>query len=67
MTLNFKEKYILENDFVLMQPLELSDFDVLLQYSEERTRYLGIQFWWCNRNRIEVIRLSIIKMNGSKV
>lgn len=34
MNLDFTEKYILENDFVLLSPLELSDFDILLEYSE---------------------------------
>ena len=34
MNLDFKEKYILENDFVLLRPLEYSDFDHLLEYSE---------------------------------
>lgn len=35
MNLDFTEKYILENDFVLLQPLELSDYDLLLKYSEK--------------------------------
>jgi N-acetyltransferase len=34
MNLEFTEKYILENDMVLLRPLELSDFDLLLEYSE---------------------------------
>lgn len=34
MNLDFTEKYILENDIVLLRPLEHSDFDYLLEYSE---------------------------------
>jgi N-acetyltransferase len=34
MTFDFKEKYILENEFVKLQPLENTDFDILLEYSE---------------------------------
>ena len=34
MKFDFKEKYILENEFVKLQPLEYADFDVLLEYSE---------------------------------
>lgn len=34
MKLDFKEKYILENEFVKLQPLENTDFDILLEYSE---------------------------------
>ncbi len=34
MNLDFTEKYILENDFVLLRPLEHHDFDHLLEYSE---------------------------------
>jgi RimJ/RimL family protein N-acetyltransferase len=34
MKFDFKEKYILENEFVKLQPLEITDFDVLLEYSE---------------------------------
>jgi RimJ/RimL family protein N-acetyltransferase len=34
MKFDFKEKYILENEFVKLQPLESSDFDILLEYSE---------------------------------
>ena len=34
MNLDFTEKYILENDIVLLRPLEYSDFDYLLEYSE---------------------------------
>jgi RimJ/RimL family protein N-acetyltransferase len=30
----FKEKYILENETVRLQPLELTDFEFLLEYSE---------------------------------
>lgn len=33
MKFDFKEKYILENEFVKLQPLENTDFDVLLEYS----------------------------------
>jgi len=34
MNFDFKENYILENEFVKLEPLKSSDFDVLLQYSE---------------------------------
>lgn len=34
MKFDFKEKYILENEFVRLQPLENTDFDILLEYSE---------------------------------
>jgi len=34
MNLDFTEKYILENDFVLLRPLEHYDFDHLLEYSK---------------------------------
>jgi N-acetyltransferase len=34
MKFDFKEKYILENEFVKLQPLENTDFDILLEYSE---------------------------------
>ncbi|WP_395066136.1 GNAT family N-acetyltransferase [Flavobacterium sp.] len=34
MKFDFKEKYILENEFVKLQPLENTDFDILLDYSE---------------------------------
>lgn len=34
MKFDFKEKYILENEFVKLQPLESTDFDILLEYSE---------------------------------
>ncbi|MBL1219750.1 GNAT family N-acetyltransferase [Chryseobacterium sp. L7] len=34
MNLDFTEKYTLENDLVLLRPLELSDFDHLLEYAE---------------------------------
>lgn len=34
MNLDFTEKYTLENDFVLLRPLEPSDFDLLLEYAE---------------------------------
>jgi RimJ/RimL family protein N-acetyltransferase len=34
MNFDFKENYILENEFVRLEPLKLSDFDVLLNYSE---------------------------------
>jgi RimJ/RimL family protein N-acetyltransferase len=33
MNLNFKENYILENETVRLRPLEMSDFDLLLEYS----------------------------------
>jgi RimJ/RimL family protein N-acetyltransferase len=33
MDLNFKENYILENEIVRLRPLEVSDFDLLLEYS----------------------------------
>jgi RimJ/RimL family protein N-acetyltransferase len=33
MNLNFKENYILENETVRLRPLEVSDFDLLLEYS----------------------------------
>ena len=34
MNFDFKENYILENDFVKLQPLESTDFEILLEYSE---------------------------------
>ncbi|CAH0335166.1 hypothetical protein FVB9288_00797 [Flavobacterium sp. CECT 9288] len=34
MKFDFKEKYILENEYVKLQPLENIDFDNLLEYSE---------------------------------
>ncbi|OUD32052.1 GNAT family N-acetyltransferase [Flavobacterium sp. FPG59] len=34
MKFDFKEKYILENEYVKLQPLENTDFDNLLEYSE---------------------------------
>jgi len=34
MNLDFTENYILENDFVLLRPLQYSDFDHLLEFSE---------------------------------
>jgi RimJ/RimL family protein N-acetyltransferase len=34
MKFDFKEKYILENEFVKLQPLKNTDFDILLEYSE---------------------------------
>ena len=34
MTFDFKEIYILENEFVKLQPLQNTDFDNLLEYSE---------------------------------
>lgn len=34
MEFDFKENYILENEFVRLEPLQHSDFDVLLSYSE---------------------------------
>lgn len=34
MNFDFKEDYILENDFVRLEPLKSSDFDFLLPYSE---------------------------------
>lgn len=34
MNFDFKENYILENDFVKLQPLQITDFDILLEYSE---------------------------------
>ena len=33
MNFNFKENYILENETVRLRPLEVSDFDLLLEYS----------------------------------
>lgn len=33
MKFDFKEKYILENEFVKLRPLENTDFDILLEYS----------------------------------
>ena len=33
MEICFKENYLLENDFVLLRPLELSDYDNLLHFS----------------------------------
>lgn len=33
MQINFKENYILENDIVRLRPLEISDFEYLLEYS----------------------------------
>lgn len=34
MTLDFTEKYILENEYVLLRPLERTDFNHLMEYSE---------------------------------
>ena len=34
MKFDFKEKYILENEIVRLQPLENTDFKMLLEYSE---------------------------------
>ena len=34
MNFDFKENYILENDFVKLKPLQSTDFDILLEYSE---------------------------------
>jgi len=33
MTFNFKEKYILENEVVLLEPLSMNHFDALVQFS----------------------------------
>jgi RimJ/RimL family protein N-acetyltransferase len=45
MTFDFKEKYILENEFVKLQPLENTDFDILLEYSENEP-----EIWEFNSN-----------------
>lgn len=45
MEFNFEDKYILENAFVRLQPLELSDFDYLLEYSENEP-----ELWKFNAN-----------------
>jgi RimJ/RimL family protein N-acetyltransferase len=45
MKFDFKEKYILENEAVRLQPLELSDFDLLLDYSENEP-----EIWDFNAN-----------------
>ena len=45
MKFDFKEKYILENKFVKLQPLENTDFDILLEYSENEP-----EIWRFNSN-----------------
>jgi len=45
MKFDFKEKYILENEFVRLQPLEISDFESLLEYSENEP-----EIWAFNSN-----------------
>jgi N-acetyltransferase len=45
MKFDFKEKYVLENEFVKLQPLENTDFDVLLEYSENEP-----EIWEFNSN-----------------
>jgi N-acetyltransferase len=45
MKFDFKEKYILENEIVRLQPLEISDFDFLLEYSENEA-----EIWKFNSN-----------------
>ena len=45
MKFDFKEKYILENEIVRLQPLEISDFDFLLEFSENEA-----EIWKFNSN-----------------
>ena len=45
MIFNFDEKYILENTIVRLQPLEISDFKFLLEYSENEP-----EIWEFNRS-----------------
>lgn len=45
MKFDFKEKYILENEIVRLQPLENTDFDVLLEFSENEP-----EIWDFNSN-----------------
>lgn len=45
MKFDFKEKYILENEIVRLQPLETTDFEVLLEYSENEP-----EIWDFNSN-----------------
>jgi len=45
MKFNFKEKYILENEIVRLQPLEILDFEFLLEYSENEP-----EIWRFNAN-----------------
>jgi len=45
MKFDFNEKYILENEIIRLQPLEISDFEFLLEYSENEP-----EIWKFNSN-----------------
>lgn len=54
MNFNFKENYILENEFVKLEPLKSSDFEILLPYSENEPEIWEFNAGGANgRNNLE--------------